>query len=210
MTDHVLVGGGGFANELFDWFAGPLEAAGGRIVGYLQDDAFASDTSPGLAARLPRLGPIQSEAAGGRRLIMAVSAPAAKLALAERFADRGAFATLRHPSAVVSASASLGAGVVLAPFSLVSASAVVGDLVTVNAHSSVGHDVTVGEGTTLSSYVDLTGYVTVGPQSFWGSGARVLPRVRVGARTTIGAGAVVFRTVPDGATLFAAPARKLS
>ncbi len=43
----------------------------------------------------------------------------------------------------------------------------------------------------------------------FGSGCHVLPRVSIGDRCTIGAGAVVVRNVPDGATVYAQPARTL-
>ncbi|MGU3665033.1 hexapeptide transferase [Methylobacterium sp. A49B] len=209
MADFLLVGGSGFANEIYDWFVGPLASQDGRIVGFLQDEAYSGMTSPALAARLPHLGPVQPEIAKDYRLIMAAGDPGAKAVLGARFPSREAFATVRHPTSLVSDSAVLGKGILLAPFSMVSASAVVHDFVTVNSHSSIGHDATVGEAATLSSYVDVTGYVQVGAQSFWGSGARALPKVRIGERTRIGAGAVVFRHVPDGATVFAAPARRL-
>jgi acetyltransferase-like isoleucine patch superfamily enzyme len=69
--------------------------------------------------------------------------------------------------------------------------------------------VVLGDYTTLSSHVDLTGWVRVGEACFFGSGARVLPKVAVGEGARIGAGAVVMRNVAPGATMFAAPAKKL-
>lgn len=207
MTEFVLVGGGAWARETFEWFAGYFASGEHKVVGYLED---GDSAKAGAKLRLPHLGPVAPDVIGPNvRLIMAVATPGVKIALADRFPDKTQFATLVHPTALVSASARLGCGVVLSPFSLVSADVEIGDFVTVNVHSSIGHDAIVESGVTLSSYVDLTGGVTVGSQSFWGSGARALPGVKIGPRTVIGAGAVVVRDVPEGATIYAMPGRRL-
>ena len=207
MTDYVLVGGGAFAREIFDWFAPGLEA-GDRFSGYLDDGdqpfkAFGRD--------LPQLGDTHGFKPGSETLlVMAVGDPGGKQALAQRLtAQGGRFATLLHPRAWISASARLGRGVVVGPFADVSADARGGDYVTLNAYASIGHDAQVGDFSTLSGYVDLMGGVKVGRAAFLGSGARVLPGVSVGDGCMIGAGAVVVRKAPDGATLYAAPARRL-
>jgi sugar O-acyltransferase (sialic acid O-acetyltransferase NeuD family) len=203
--DYVLVGGGALAREIVDWFTPSLAAGGSRFVGYL-DDGDAPMKAFGFD--LPQLGSTERADFGAATPVMAVATPAGKHALAGRFSGR-AFATLVHPTAVVSASARLGAGVVVGPFAMVSANATVAEHVLVNAYASVGHDVTVGAYSTLSCHVDLTGGVSVGRECFFGSGARVIPYTAIGERCTIGAGAVVVRRARDDATLFAAPARSL-
>ena len=208
MTDYVLVGGGAFAREVFDWFAPAFAATGDRFAGYLDDGdapmaAFGRD--------LPQLGDTHGfTPSPAHRLVMCVGGPAGKRALVERLSARGGvFASLTHLSAWITASARLGQGVIVGPFANLSSDCVIGDHVTVNGHSSIGHDAVVGDFVTLSCHVDLTGGVKVGAGSFFGSGARVLPRVKIGENCTIGAGAVVVRGAPDGATLYAAPARRL-
>lgn len=203
MTDYVLVGGGAFAREIHDWFA-PGLTGGDRFVGYLDDG------EPAFGRDLPRLGDTNAYALGSdQKLVMAVGDPKGKQALAGRLGGPEAFATLIHPRAWVSASATLGPGAVVGPFTDVSADSRAGALLTLNAYSSLGHDVAVGDFVTLSGYVDLTGGVTVGDRSFFGSGARVLPRLSIGADCMVGAGAVVVRGCEDGVTLYAAPARRL-
>ncbi len=53
---------------------------------------------------------------------------------------------LRHPTAWVSASASVGRGSVILPYSVVGANAAVGKGVILNVASAVDHDCTVGDG----------------------------------------------------------------
>ena len=208
MTDYVLVGGGGLARELLDWFAPGLEGSGSGFAGYLDD---GEDPMAAFGARLPQLGTIKDyRPLAGQQLVMAIGAPAGKAAVAETLkAAGGVFATLIHPTAWVSKSAKVDAGVVVGLYAHVSADAHVGELALVGAYAGVGHDATAGAGSSLSGYVDLMGGVTSGQGCMFGSGCHVLPRVKIGDRCTLGAGAVVVRNVPDGATVYAQPARSL-
>lgn len=206
MTDYVLVGGGGFSRELYDWFTPGLAERGDRFVGYLDDNdapmkAYGRD--------LPQLGPIK----GGRadpnlRLVMAIGSPAGKAAVAQIFGVE-AFETLVHPSARISASARVERGCVIGPFAGLSADTSAGVLVGLNGYASIGHDAQVGPYSTLSGYVDLMGGVKAGSRSFFGSGARVLPGLKIGDDCVIGAGAVMMRNAPAGTTFYAAPAKRL-
>ncbi|MES2033905.1 MAG: NeuD/PglB/VioB family sugar acetyltransferase [Pseudomonadota bacterium] len=207
MTDFILVGGGAFAREILGWFK-PGLAEGDRFVGYLDD---GEEPMRLRGYDLPQLGTIKAfKPSGEQRMVMGLTDPAGKAAVADTLLQAGGkFASLVHPRAWVTDTARVGTGVIIGPFADVSADACVSDFTSINGYASVGHDVNLGAYSTLSGYVDLTGYVTVGAGSFFGSGARVLPSVKVGQHCTVGAGAVVVRNVPDGATVYAAPARKL-
>ncbi|THD64086.1 hypothetical protein [Phenylobacterium sp.] len=206
MTDFVLVGGGGLAREVLDWFLPVLEGSGSGFVGYVDD---GDDPMAVFGHRLKHLGPIQGFAPGpGVELVMGIGAPAGKAAVAAALKD-AVFATMIHPKAWISASARIDAGAVIGPFAHTSADAHVGELVMQGAFAGVGHDATAGRCCSLSGYVDLMGWVKTGEACLFGSGARVLPRLTVGDRCTIGAGAVVMRNVPNDATLYAAPAKRL-
>lgn len=207
MTDYVLLGGGAFAREIFDWFAPGIENTDNRFVGYLDD----GQDQPMLDSRgLRRLGSTEGfRPTPNQALVMAVGEPKDKEALARRIAGPAVFATLIHPLAWVSRSARLGQGSVIGPFCDISADSIAADFVTLNAFSSLGHDVTIGSFSTLSGYVDLTGAVNVGAGCFFGSGSRVMPGVKVGHNCRVGAGAVVVRSVGDNVTLYASPARRL-
>jgi sugar O-acyltransferase (sialic acid O-acetyltransferase NeuD family) len=208
MTDYVLVGGGGLARELLDWFAPGLEGSGSGFAGYLDD---GDDPMAAFGNRLPHLGAVKGHRPKpGQQLVMAIGAPSGKAMVAEALKAAGAvFATLIHPTAWVSASARVDAGVVIGPFAHASADAHVGELVLQGAFAGVGHDAAAGAGSSLSGYVDLMGGVKSGRGCLFGSGCHVLPRVSIGDRCTIGAGAVVVRNVPSDTTVYAQPARSL-
>jgi sugar O-acyltransferase (sialic acid O-acetyltransferase NeuD family) len=207
MGDYVLVGGGSFAREVYDWYTPGFAETGSRFIGYLDDGNHPMKGFGGL----PQLGTIKAYVPDARHeLVMAIGAPGGKRAVAERLLALGArFATLIHSRAWIGASARVGRGVLAGPFAGAAAGADIGNFVTQGGYAGIGHDVSVGDYCTLSSHVDLTGGVQVGSDVFFGSGARVLPKLKIGRGCQIGAGAVVVRSVPDGVTLYAAPARRL-
>ncbi|MCV9981021.1 acetyltransferase [Burkholderia pseudomallei] len=210
MTPRLIVAGcGAFARELINWADDAAHAGiGQRITGFLDANPAALAGFPYRAEWLGDIDAYTPE--DGDELIVAIGDPNAKRDVVERLRARGArFGSLRHPSAVVARSASLGAGVVLCPHAVVSADAQIGDFVAVNVLSSIGHDVKVGAYSMLSSHVDLMGHVETGERVFFGSGAKILPKVRIGAGAKIGAGATVMRSAPENAVLYTMPAKKL-
>ncbi len=204
----ILVGAGGLGRELYFW-AEDCHAAGTlpALAGYIDDMV---PELPGYD--LPRLATLQDYTpAPGDLFLVALGAPAQKRRVVELLQARGArFATLRHPTATVVRTASIGEGVILCPNTNAMPDCRIERFVTLLNFSGIGHDSVCGEFSTLSSLVDVTGHVRVGRDVMIGSGARLLPKVTVGDGATIGAGAVVVRSVKPNTTVFAPPAKLLS
>lgn len=115
--------------------------------------------------------------------------------------------TAVHPTAVVAASARVGAGSVLMAGALVNPDAQIGEGVIVNTGAVVEHDVVVGDYAHLSPNAATGGAAALGALSHLGLGAVILPMVRVGERTTVGAGSVVNRELPSDVVAYGVPAR---
>lgn len=112
-----------------------------------------------------------------------------------------------HPAAVVSPSASIGAGTVVFARAVLNPAASLGRAVIVNTGAIVEHDCVVADGAHLSPGAVLAGGVRVGTRSWVGAGATVIQGIRIGAGSIVGAGAVVIRDVEDGVTVVGVPAR---
>lgn len=210
MKRIIVVGAGAFGRELVCWLENVITTGVERIAGFVDDN---TEVTSILNSKYPYpvLGKISDYIpARDDVFVIAIGRPEAKLSIAKALEARGAdFFNLIHPTAVVARTAQIGRGVIMCPFALASADSCVADFVTINAYSSIGHDVFVGEGSTLSAHVDITGGARLGSGVFVGTNASVLPGVEIGASATIGAGAVVVRRVPNGATVYAQPAKKL-
>jgi sugar O-acyltransferase (sialic acid O-acetyltransferase NeuD family) len=117
--------------------------------------------------------------------------------------------TVRHASAVVSGSATIGAGTLVGARAVVQAAAGIAPHAIINTGAIVEHECALGENTHIAPGAVLGGRVRVGVDTLVGLGARVLPGVVIGARAVVGAGAVVTKDVPDGATVVGVPARRV-
>jgi sugar O-acyltransferase (sialic acid O-acetyltransferase NeuD family) len=115
---------------------------------------------------------------------------------------------LIHPSAVVSRTAKIGSGVVIALGANVSSMAEIGDQVKINVRANVMHDVKVGPFTTIAPNAVVLGRVQIGRGCYIGANATILPGVQLGEGAVVGAGAVVTRPVEDHAVVKGNPARQ--
>jgi acetyltransferase EpsM len=116
------------------------------------------------------------------------------------------FATIVHPSAIISSRVTLGVGTQIAPGVIVNTDSIVGEHVILNTRSVIEHDCRVGDGAHIGPGAILAGGVTIGSEAFLGAGSVVLPGVSVGSSSIVGAGAVVTRNVNPGETVVGVPA----
>ena len=114
---------------------------------------------------------------------------------------------LIHPTAWVSASASLGPGSVVFAQATVQAQAHLGTGVILNTGCSIDHDVHLSDGVHICPGARVAGEVHVGTRSWIGIGACVVQQVRIGADVMVGAGAAVTQDLEDGVTAVGVPAR---
>ncbi len=115
--------------------------------------------------------------------------------------------TLLHPTAVVSPTATLGAGVVAGPLTVVAAHADLGAQVLLGRGALVGHHTRIGPGAIVNPGANVAGNATIGANAVVGMGAIVSNGVVVGDGAVVAAGAVVVRDVPAGARVQGVPAR---
>lgn len=119
------------------------------------------------------------------------------------------YATIFHPSAVISKSSTIDYGVILYPNVVVMANACLGDQVIVLANSVINHDVRIESYTTIASGVNLSGRVHIGPTSYIGAGSSIKEDVQVGAGTLVGMGSIVTKEVDDNSVVVGNPAKKI-
>jgi sugar O-acyltransferase (sialic acid O-acetyltransferase NeuD family) len=210
MKDLYIVGAGGFGREVYAWLLDLPECnVEWKICGFLDDNLQALDGfkyAPGVVARVSDFQPASNDL-----FVCAIGARAHKRRVCEGLKDRGAtFYTVVHPTAIVGANVSLGAGVVLCPRVSVTCDVEIAEMAMLNLHCTVGHDVRIGAWSTISAQCDLTGFVQLGEDTFLGSGVRVIPGKRIGDGAVVGAGSVVIRHVRPGQKVFGNPAREFA
>jgi len=197
-NDIVVIGAGGHAKVVI----ATIRAAGGDVVGaYDDDEARWGKRVLGVQIR----GPASAAELGGSPAVIAIGDNRARQIVADQ--TRADWITVRHPSAIVHPSASLGRGSVVFAGTIIQPEASIGEHVIINTATSVDHDCKIGDFVHLGPGVRLCGGVAVGEGTLLGVGAKVAPGVSIGAWATVGAGGVCVADVPDAATVVGVPAR---
>lgn len=114
-----------------------------------------------------------------------------------------------HPSAIVSGTATVGAGSLIAAGVIINPLASVGAGVILNTGCIVEHECSMSDFAHIAPGAVLAGNVAVGEGSFIGANAVVKQGVRIGSNVVVGAGAVVLKDIPDNQTWVGNPAKEI-
>jgi sugar O-acyltransferase (sialic acid O-acetyltransferase NeuD family) len=114
---------------------------------------------------------------------------------------------LIDPSACISETAFLGAGILVAPMASICSNVKVHQNVLINNLAHLGHDVQIGAHTVISPMVIIGGASIVGQGVYIGMGANIREGVKVGSHSIVGMGAVVVNDIPDEVIVMGNPAR---
>ncbi|MDP2866562.1 MAG: acetyltransferase [Elusimicrobiota bacterium] len=114
-----------------------------------------------------------------------------------------------HPSAVVSAHASIGRGVYVGPGAIVNAGAVIGEGCIINSGAIVEHDCRIGAFVHIAPGAVLSGGVIVGDRSHLGTGCSVMHGIRIGEDSIIGVGSSVVKDIPARTVCVGNPAKRI-
>jgi len=208
MKKIYIVGAGGFGRELLWWIKDINKVKPTwEIGGFLDDDPHALD---GFACDYPVVGSIRDWQPGEEEeFALALGSPQLKRKIVEILKAKGArFATVVHPTAMLSEFARYGEGLIMFPNSKLSVNSTVGDFVTLLS-SPIGHDTVIGDFSVISGNCNIVRNVVIGQDVFLAAGACIAQDVHVGDGAYIGLGAVVLKDVQPGAKMFGNPARAM-
>jgi sugar O-acyltransferase (sialic acid O-acetyltransferase NeuD family) len=205
-----VYGAGGFGKEVYD-IATRINKKKS-----IWDEILFLDDAPhlGESAYLGRLFKLETVLdefeLNSIEVIIAIGEPAVRKKLYQKVKELNLkLATLVDPSSIISPSAKLGEGVIVAPYCSISSSAQIGDNVAINTNSIIGHDIVVGEHSVISSFVNIGGACLVGKSSYLGMGVFIKENLSIGSLVIIGMGSVVFKNIPDEVIAMGNPARPL-
>lgn len=203
----ILLGAGGHARVLLD-----VARLCGRRVGVLLDDnsALHGKQIDGVevAGGIDDLSQYQPDKYLLVNAIGSAGVPKTRQIVQDRGDAAGfTYATLIHPSAVVSQAVEIGAGAQVLAGVVVGPGAVIGVGAILNTKASIDHDTVVGQQSHVAPGATVCGDVTIGSGCHIGCGATLIQGVRVGDNALVAAGAVVAGDVVAQGRVAGIPAR---
>jgi len=119
------------------------------------------------------------------------------------------FATIIHPTSVVSEHAKIGFGTCIQPFVSVGPNTQIGNHVQVFAQSLIGHGAVLDDYSYVANNACIGADVHLKEGAYLGTNATTLEFVKLGKWTVTGRGAVVLKDVPDYTKGAGNPAREI-
>jgi sugar O-acyltransferase (sialic acid O-acetyltransferase NeuD family) len=117
------------------------------------------------------------------------------------------WATIVHPSAIISTTARIGDGVFVGAGAIIQTGAFISDHCVINTGAIVEHDCILGVGVHMAPRSVLGGGVSIGAWSTIGLGACVRDHVQIGSGVIVGMGAVVVNSIPNETKVMGVPAK---
>ena len=208
MSSIAIFGVGGHAKVIAEM----AELTNHKIVGFFDDNPAAPKKvfSYSLLGGFKELLDLH-KTTPDLKVVIAVGKNADRKKLAEKFAQNNlSFATIVHPSAVISKYSQIAAGVVVMAGAIVNCSTEVGEHAILNTGSTVDHDCKIGGFAHVAPGVSLCGNVKIGEGTLLGVGAKVAPNTAIGSWSTVGAGSTVISQIEDNLTVVGSPARAIT
>ena len=209
MKDLIIVGASGFGREVLQWVKHcNVVNDTWNIKGFIDDNTQALD---GYQCDYEVIDSIKNYAIQeGDHFAIAIALPKVKKIIVDILKSKGAkFATIIHPTAIVSEFCEIGDGVIITANAKLSPNVKVGNFVTLLG-SGLGHDAVVEDFCTITGNCSINGYVTLGEGAFIGSNSCIAPGKKIGAWALVAMGSMVIMNVKSNTKVMGNPARKIN
>ena len=119
------------------------------------------------------------------------------------------FASVIHPTAVISSSMQMGKGIQVMAGAILQTNVSIGDNSIINTGSIIDHDCLIGEHVHIAPGSTLSGGVQIGDSCLIGVGTSIIQSISIGNETIIGAGSVVVKDIGSEKTAYGVPAKEV-
>lgn len=203
----LLAGGGGHALVVME----TAQLAGQNVVGFF-DDAPTTSRMNAHTSWLGRLDEVNRFPANSPSKTAAIHLAIGSISLRDDLlkAISIEYASVMHPTAIISAASQIGVGSFVGPGSVINANASIGAHAIINSRAVVEHDCRIDTNVHIAPGAVLGGGVCIGRNTLVGVNSTVKPNVAIGANCIVGAGAVVIADVYDGQVVAGVPARPIT
>ncbi|MBR1626129.1 MAG: NeuD/PglB/VioB family sugar acetyltransferase [Bacteroidales bacterium] len=119
------------------------------------------------------------------------------------------FATVIHPTAMISEYSKVGNGSIVAPNCVIGPNVEIGDFAHINIQTNIGHDCRIKDFFTTAYSVNISGACNIGNTVYFGTNSCIKQGITVCDKVIIGMGASVVKNITVCGTYIGCPAKLL-
>lgn len=209
MKHLYIFGTGGFGREALICFIDICKSKNKdytNLASFVVDDAYY-DVSELMG--IPVLKKSQLKSNEGEFFI-AVADPFLRKQMVEKLSTDTKFATLIHPSAIVSDWVKIGEGSIICAGSILTTQIELGKHSHINLNTTIGHDCEIGNFFTSSPGVNISGNCIINDNVFVGTNSAIRDKVTICSDVVIGMSSSVLKSIAEPGVYFGSPAAKIN
>lgn len=142
-------------------------------------------------------------------VVVAIGDPHARKKVVGSLPKETQYASIIHPSAVVSKWVTLGEGSIITAGTILTCNIEIGRHAQLNLHTTIGHDCIIGDYFTTAPGTNISGNCIFGECVYFGTNASIRQGVKVCSNVTIGMGGVVVKEIKEQGIYIGNPLKKL-
>lgn len=204
MEKYILLGGGGFAIELYQY----MKSDGKEIMGYmsLEEDGQLDRYIPWLGFEGTKS---EDELDNEAYYIIAVRSLKLRRKLMSFIEGHklkaGSFV---HSSVFLSDMATLGKGLVAFPRAMITGNPIVGEYLFIDSLAIISHGDVIGDNVVIGPAAVITGDCTIGDNVTFGANSAILPGTKIGNNVEIAINTYPGRRVADESSIISPPGKR--
>ncbi|MCT4625062.1 MAG: NeuD/PglB/VioB family sugar acetyltransferase [Schleiferiaceae bacterium] len=201
-----IVGTGGFAREVLCCVLDVFDAQGKDPV---KNISFLDHDGKGVKGELLGFPVIQAQDFNpvNWQCVVAIGNPKVREFVVRDLPEHTVYATLIHPSAIISKWVEMGTGSIVTAGCVITTQIKIGEHAQLNLNTTVGHDTTIGDFFTTATNVSVSGICEIGNRVYMGSNSAVKQGLQVCSDVTIGMGAMLVKSADTPGVYVGTPAK---
>ncbi|AMM51677.1 hypothetical protein TH61_11485 [Rufibacter sp. DG15C] len=208
MKKICIVGTGGFGREVLCCLIDSISAKNLKIEDvacFMVNDEFYNEPRILGIEVIPesKFNPVLYD------VVVAVGDPLARKKIVENLPSSTTYATIIHPSAVISQWVEIGEGSVVTAGTILTCNIRIGKHAHLNLNTTIGHDCEIGNYFTTAPAANISGNCEFGDCVYFGTKTAVKQGIKICENVTIGMGGVVVKDIIEAGVYIGNPVKKL-
>lgn len=144
------------------------------------------------------------------QVVVAIGDPLIRKQVVDRLPKETKYATIIHPSAIISKYVKIGEGSIITAGTIITTDIVIGKHAHLNLYTTIGHDCVIGDYFTTAPGTNISGICNIGNCVYFGTNSSIRQGINVCDNVTIGMGAIVVKDIIEKGIYIGNPVKKLS